>query len=139
MAAIDPSLNSLVSLVKSNRKPCNTIDWYSVQGHFPMYTKIELQNKFYGYLRKHKQENPDLVHNHKWTEQEKAQILSLVKIHGKNWSIIQNYFPDLTLIQLKNKYQQLRQKPGQDRSLADLCNELSIQLIKAEKLLEKLQ
>ena len=40
-----------------------------------------------------------------WTEKEHELVIDLLKIHGKNWRLVQLYFPQRTCAQLRSHIQ----------------------------------
>ncbi|KAH0569742.1 Myb-like DNA-binding domain-containing protein [Spironucleus salmonicida] len=103
-------LNKLIHVVQKLRNSPGGINWDKVVAQFPTYSRQYIQNKYYGYVRRNKCNEPELAHNHKWTDDEKNQLINAVQLYGTQWIKVQKILPNFTLSQLKNKYSQLDQR-----------------------------
>ncbi|KAH0569407.1 Myb-like DNA-binding domain-containing protein [Spironucleus salmonicida] len=100
----------LLKLARSHKKPAGTINWELILEYFPKYSKQELQNTLYNFMRSNKWQTQDLRKNYKWSAEEKNSLLKMVQQFGKDWKKINAFFAERSVAQIKNQYFQLLSK-----------------------------
>ncbi|CAL5992085.1 Myb-like_DNA-binding domain-containing protein [Hexamita inflata] len=88
--------------IQNNKKP----DWIEIQKNIVTKTYRQCYDQYVLLIKIPKQQNI----RHDWTSEEENKLLNVFRQIPYKWEQIQTYFQYMTINQLKNKYNSLKQK-----------------------------
>ena len=101
----------LIESAQRSRTAQNKTDWDAVAREFPSRTRLQLKAQYTNNLK------PASETYHKWTAAEEALLRVSVTYFGKNWRLVQQYFPGMNVKALQSKHYQLDSKLAEQLSL----------------------
>ncbi|CAL6089002.1 Conserved_hypothetical protein [Hexamita inflata] len=116
-------------------------NWRMVERTFPNMSLLQLQNKFVVIEQQYKTASiqnyscnqlktlykPDEIiygvqkerKYHKWTQEETILVFKAVQKTNKNWRLVQEMFPQFSLLQIRNKYVTVEKQMKQNQLCAE--------------------